>query len=47
VVNTINQTARQSLVNELVPKDDLSNSIALHASVFNLSRIWGHPSVGW
>jgi MFS family permease len=45
VVNTINQTARQSLVNELVPKDDLSNAIALHASVFNLSRILG-PSIG-
>jgi len=45
VVNTVNQTARQSLVNELVPKDDLSNAIALHASVFNLSRILG-PSIG-
>jgi len=47
VVNTINQNTRQSLVNELVPKDDLSNSIALHAAVFNLSRSLGYPSVGW
>ena len=45
IVNTVNQTARQSLVNGLVPKEDLSNAIALHASVFNLSRILG-PSIG-
>ncbi len=45
LVNTINQTARQSLVNGLVPKEDLLNAIALHSSVFNLSRILG-PSLG-
>ena len=45
MVNTLNQTARQSLVNSLVPREDLSNAIALHASVFNLSRILG-PSLG-
>jgi len=45
IVNTLNQTARQSLVNSLVPREDLANAIALHASVFNLSRILG-PSVG-
>jgi predicted MFS family arabinose efflux permease len=45
IVNTVNQTARQSLVNSLVPREDLSNAIALHASVFNLSRIIG-PSIG-
>jgi len=45
VVNTLNQTARQSLVNSLVPREHLSNAIALLASVFNLSRILG-PSVG-
>ncbi|HYA28551.1 MAG TPA: MFS transporter [Acidobacteriota bacterium] len=45
VVNTVNQTARQSLVNDLVPKEDLANAIALHSSVFNISRILG-PSVG-
>jgi MFS family permease len=44
IVNTLNQTARQSLVNNLVPREDLANAIALHASVFNLSRILG-PSV--
>lgn len=45
LVNTINQTARQSLVNGLVPKEDLFNAIGLHSSVFNLSRVLG-PSVG-
>jgi len=45
MVNTLNQTARQSLVNNLVPREDLSNAIALHASVFNLSRVVG-PSLG-
>jgi MFS transporter, DHA1 family, staphyloferrin A biosynthesis exporter len=45
VINTVNQTARQSLVNDLVPKEDLPNAIALHASAFNLSRILG-PSIG-
>ncbi len=45
VVNSINQTARQSLVNSIVPREDLLNAIALHSSVFNMSRILG-PSVG-
>jgi len=45
IVNTINQTARQSLVNSLVPKDELLNAIGLQSSVFNFSKIVG-PSVG-
>ena len=45
VVNTLNQTARQSLVNTLVPREELSNAIALQSSVFNVSRILG-PSLG-
>jgi MFS family permease len=44
-VNTINQTARQSLVNSLIPKDDLLNAIGLQSSVFNLSKITG-PAAG-
>jgi MFS family permease len=44
-VNTINQTARQSLVNSLVPKDELLNAIGLQSSVFNFSKILG-PSLG-
>ncbi|MGH7809068.1 MAG: MFS transporter, partial [Candidatus Binatia bacterium] len=45
VVNTINQTARQSLINGLVPKDELLNAIGLQSSVFNFSKIVG-PSAG-
>jgi MFS family permease len=45
IVNTINQTARQSLVNSLVPKEELLNAIGLQSSVFNLTKILG-PSVG-
>jgi len=45
VCNTINQTARQSLVNSLVPKDELLNAIGLQSSVFNFSKILG-PALG-
>lgn len=45
VVNTINQTARQSLVNSLVPREDLLNAIGLQSSVFNFSKILG-PTTG-
>ena len=45
IVNTINQTARQSLVNSLVPKDELLNAIGLQSSVFNFSKILG-PAAG-
>jgi predicted MFS family arabinose efflux permease len=44
-VNTLNQLARQSLVNGLVPKEELFNAIALQSSVFNFSKILG-PSLG-
>ena len=44
-VNTINQLARQSLVNSLVPPEELMNAIGLQSSVFNLSKIVG-PSAG-
>ncbi len=44
-MNTINQTARQSLVNSLVPKDELLNAIGLQSSVFNFSKIFG-PAAG-
>ena len=45
VCNTINQTARQSLVNSLVPKEELLNAIGLQSSVFNFSKILG-PALG-
>lgn len=42
---TINQTARQSLVNSLVPKEELLNGLGVQSSVFNFSKIMG-PSLG-
>lgn len=44
-VNTINQTARHSLINSLVPRTDLMNAIALNSSMANLAKIAG-PSLG-
>jgi MFS family permease len=44
-IDTINQTVRQSLVNGMVPKEELLNAIGLQSSFFNLSKILG-PSVG-
>lgn len=44
-VNTINQTARHSLINNLVPRADLMNAIALNSSMANLAKIIG-PSLG-
>lgn len=44
-VNTLNQTARQSLINNLVPREELMNAIALNSSIVNLSKVLG-PSLG-
>ncbi len=44
-VNSVNQIARQSLVNTLVPKEDLLNAIALQSSAMNGAKIIG-PSLG-
>jgi MFS family permease len=44
-VNTVNQTARHSLINNLVPREELMNAIALNSSLANLAKIIG-PSIG-
>jgi MFS family permease len=44
-VNTLNQTARHSLINGLVPREHLMNAIALNSSLANLAKILG-PSLG-
>ncbi|MBM4264388.1 MAG: MFS transporter [Deltaproteobacteria bacterium] len=44
-VNSINQTARHSLINALVPRQDLMNAIALNSSLANMAKIIG-PSLG-
>ena len=46
VVNTINQTARQSLINSLIPKEELLNAIGLQSSVNNFSKITGPSAAG-
>src|SRR6185295_11876008 len=45
LINAIEIPARQSLVIELVGRDDLPGAIALNSSGFNLARIIG-PSIG-
>lgn len=46
IVNTIDMPARQSMVIELVGKEDLMNGIALNSMVFNLARIIGPALAG-
>ncbi len=46
VVNAVDIPTRQSLVVELVGKEDLHNAIALNSSMFNLARIVGPTLAG-
>ena len=41
VANTFDVPARQSLVPDLVPKEDLRNAVALNSLAFNLARLIG------
>ncbi|WP_297421183.1 MFS transporter [Clostridium sp.] len=45
-INTIDMPTRQSVVIELVGKEDLMNAIALNSMVFNLARIIGPAIAG-
>jgi MFS family permease len=45
VVLSFNQPARQSLISDLVPREDLKNAIALNSATLNLTRVLG-PTVG-
>ena len=45
IVLSFNQPARQSLISELVPREDLKNAIALNSATLNLTRVLG-PTVG-
>ncbi len=44
-IMSFNMPARQSLISNLVPKDDLPNAIALNSATTNLTRVLG-PSLG-
>jgi MFS family permease len=46
IVNTIDMPSRQSMVIELVGREDLMNAIALNSMVFNLARIIGPAIAG-
>jgi MFS family permease len=41
IINAFDIPARQSMVNEMVDKEDLSNAIALNSSMVNLARLVG------
>ncbi|MFQ5458586.1 MAG: MFS transporter, partial [Myxococcota bacterium] len=45
VLNGINHTARQSLIPNIVPKEDIMSAIALHSAAFNFTRAVG-PAIG-
>ena len=45
IMNSFNQPARQSLISELVPEDDLANAIALNSATMNSTRVIG-PAIG-
>jgi MFS family permease len=46
VANAFDAPSRVSLVNELVPKEDLTNGIALNATMFNIATATGPAAAG-
>ena len=46
IANAFNTPARQAFVADLVPKDQLSNAIALNSMMFNLARVVGPTAAG-
>jgi MFS family permease len=46
VANAFDAPARQSFVVEMVPRDDLTNAIALNSSMFNLATVVGPAVAG-
>lgn len=46
IANTLDMPARQSMVVELVGRDDLMNAIALNSAVFNAARVVGPAAAG-
>jgi MFS family permease len=47
VVWAVNQPLRQTLVNKVVPKEDLSNAVALNSVAFNVTKVIGPAVGGW
>jgi len=46
IAMSMNTPSYQALVPQLVPREDLTNSIALNSAQFNMSRVLG-PILGW
>jgi MFS family permease len=46
IANAFNTPARQAFVADLVPKNELSNAIALNSMMFNLARVVGPTAAG-
>lgn len=46
ITASFNQPARQSLISELVPEEDLPNAIALNSATMNLTKVIGPTSGG-
>ena len=44
-VMSLNMPARQSIISDMVPKDELQNAVALNSATMNLTRVLG-PSLG-
>ena len=48
IIRSMNPTASQSLLHDLVPQDELMNTVALYSLGFNFARIVAHPlAVFW
>jgi MFS family permease len=47
VVQAFEMPARHSLINGLVPREDLANAIALNSGAFNVARFLGPAIAGW
>lgn len=45
VMMSFNQPARQSMISDIVPREDLRNAIALNSATLNLTRVLG-PTLG-
>ncbi len=45
IIGGISPSASQSLIRELVPKDEITNAVALNSLAFNIARVIG-PSLG-
>ena len=46
VAAALDSPARQAMVSELVPRDDLHNAVALNSASFNLGRVLGPATAG-